>query len=194
MTACASPEKEEVSLKPYCVDMLAKEKFEVAETTVAETEEQEVVEETEEEPEETVESSVVGSVDEPEQISQIMAVDYVETEIDYVEPDYEEEMPTPADEFEYYDQTFIGTYAVTWYTREAVGYDAPGASGNGLQPYYSCAMPDYNLMNCTVLVEGYGIYHVDDVSPAGIVDLYVMYNSEIPSYGMGSANVYVIEG
>ena len=103
-----------------------------------------------------------------------------------------EELPTPADEFAYYDQTYLGTYTVTWYSREAVGYDAPGASGNGLVPYYSCAMPDYSLLNCTVLVEGYGYFHVDDISPAGIVDLYVASNADIPGYGMGAANVYIV--
>lgn len=116
---------------------------------------------------------------------------------EYVEPAPEpvevvEEMPIPADEFAYIDHSFLGTYTVTWYSREAVGYDAPGASGNGLVPYYSCAMPDYSLLNCTVLVEGYGFYHVDDISPAGIVDLYVASNADIPGYGMDSVNVYLV--
>lgn len=108
------------------------------------------------------------------------------------DPEPAEELPTPADEFAYYDQSFLGTYTVTWYSREAVGYDAEGASGNGLVPYYSCAMPDYSLLNCTVLVEGYGFFHVDDISPAGIVDLYVASNADIPGYGQGAANVYIV--
>lgn len=131
-----------------------------------------------------------------EPISEPEPIPGTEPVVEYVEPDPDpvevvEEMPTPADEFAYYDQTYLGTYTITWYSREAVGYDAEGASGNGLVPYYSCAMPDYGLLNCTVLVEGYGYFHVDDVSD-GPCDLYVMYNSEIPSYGMDTANVYVV--
>jgi len=134
-----------------------------------------------------------------ELISEPEPIPEPESVVEYVEPDPDpvevvevvEEMPTPADEFAYVDHSFLGTYTVTWYSREAVGYDAPGASGNGLVPYYSCAMPDYGLLNCTVLVKGYGYFHVDDVSD-GPCDLYVMYDSEIPSYGMDIANVYIV--
>lgn len=109
----------------------------------------------------------------------------------YSEP--QEDLPPPADSYEEAGQTYIGAYTVTWYSREEFGYDAPGASGNGLVPGYSCALPDYAYLNHTVLVEGYGIYHVDDVSPSGICDLYVASNAEIPGYGMESANVYLLD-
>lgn len=134
---------------------------------------------------------------EPEEVTEeIIEVVVVEEPIYeepvYEEPYVEEELPTPADEYAYVDQTFLGAYTITWYSREAVGYDAPGASENGLIPYYSCAMPDYSLLDHTILVEGYGIFHVDDVSD-GVCDLYVMYDSEIPSYGMDYANVYLLD-
>ncbi len=103
-----------------------------------------------------------------------------------------EEMPTPADEFAYRDMQPLGAYTITWYSRDMIGYDAPGASGNGLTPYYSCAMPDYGLLNCTIYVENYGFFHVDDVSPGGICDLYVNSVSEIPSYGQDYQMVYLV--
>lgn len=86
----------------------------------------------------------------------------------------------------------LGGYTITWYSGDKVGYDAPGASGNGLTPHYSCAMPDYGLLNCTIYVENYGFFHVDDISPDGICDLFVNSVSEIPSYGQDYQMVYLV--
>lgn len=110
----------------------------------------------------------------------------------YVDAETQEEMPAPADEFAYSGMIPLGGYTVTWYSADMVGYDAPGASGNGLTPYYSCAMPDYGLLNCTIYVENYGFFHVDDVSPGGICDLFVNSVSEIPSYGQDYQMVYLV--
>ena len=117
--------------------------------------------------------------------------------VEYIEPASEpveviEELPTPADEFAYRDMVPLGGYTITWYSRDMVGYDAPGASGNGLTPFYSCAMPDYGLLNCTIYVENYGFFHVDDISPGGICDLYVGSVSEIPAYGQDYQMVYIV--
>lgn len=109
----------------------------------------------------------------------------------YSEP--QEEMPTPADEFAYYDQSYLGAYTITWYAREEFGYDAPGASGLGCTPGYTCAVPEYWMLGHTVLIEGYGYRLATDISPDGIVDIYVASLSEIPSYGMDYANVYLVD-
>ena len=87
---------------------------------------------------------------------------------------------------------YIGFFTVTWYSRDMVGYDAPGASGLGCIPYQTCALPDYSYLGRTVYVEGYGTYLCTDISPGGICDLYVLSVNDIPSYGVGSANVYII--
>ena len=124
--------------------------------------------------------------------------DYVEAVNDqeeppvYVDVETQEEMPAPADEFAYSDMIPLGGYTITWYSADKVGYDAPGASGNGLTPYYSCAMPDYGLLNRTIYVENYGFFHVDDVSPGGICDLFVNSVAEIPSYGQDYQMVYLV--
>lgn len=110
----------------------------------------------------------------------------------YVDVETQEEMPAPADEFAYSDMIPLGGYTITWYSADKVGYDAPGASGNGLTPYYSCAMPDYDLLNCTIYVEDYGFFHVDDISPGGICDLFVNSVAEIPSYGQDYQMVYLV--
>ena len=197
LMGCSSGEAQQLT-QPYNVetartaqptpDTPESPEFEVAEAVA------EIPAEEPEEPEKVAEEPEV-SCSKLRQVAVIETFEEPEPVIEYVEPVYEEpaeEMPTPADEFAFQGQTYIGTYTVTWYTREAVGYDAPGASGNGLVPYYSCAMPDYSLLNCTVLVEGYGYFHVDDISPAGIVDLYVASNADIPGYGMGAADVYIV--
>ncbi len=109
----------------------------------------------------------------------------------YSEP--QEEMPTPADEFAYSGQQHLGAYTITWYAREEFGYDAPGASGLGCTPGYTCAVPEYWMLGHTVLIEGYGYRLATDISPDGIVDIYVASLSEIPSYGMDYANVYLVD-
>lgn len=100
-------------------------------------------------------------------------------------------LPTPADELGYQDHEYIGTYTVAWYSAEETG-NSIGAAENGLIAGYSCAMPDYSLLNCTILIEGYGYYHVDDISPDGVADIFVNSNADIPSYGMDLANVYIV--
>lgn len=85
-----------------------------------------------------------------------------------------------------------GYMTITWYSRDEVGYDAPGASGLGCIPGYTCAMPDYSLLGSYVYIEGYGTFLVSDISPSGIADIYVSSSSEIPSYGMDYQPVYLV--
>lgn len=195
LAGCGTSEPAEpVSLKPYSVQTakkaaLKQEPVEIAQAEVV-TPEPTPTSEPTPEPTPTPESSLEKEVipePEPEPVTEAVAEEPI-----YIDIETAEELPPPADSFEDTGMTYLGVYTVTWYSREAVGYDAPGASGNGLTPGYSCAMPSYDLLNCTILVEGYGIFHVDDVSPAGICDLYVSTNAEITGYGMDAANVYIV--
>lgn len=204
LTGCSQGEPVELKM-PYNVETAAqqvtgklKTEIEVAEAVIATPEPTpEPVAETPTPAPETPSEAILEPLEpisEPEPIPEPEpVVEYVEPAPDPVEVvDPVEELPTPADEFAYYDQTYIGTYTVTWYSREAVGYDAPGASGLGCIPYATCALPDYGLLGCYVYVEGYGTYLCTDISPGGICDLYVLSNADIPGYGMGSADVYVV--
>ena len=108
----------------------------------------------------------------------------------YSEP--QEELPPPADSFEETDQTYLGTYTVTWYSAEECG-NSLGALGVGLTAGYSCAMPESWMLGHTVLIEGHGMYRVEDISPDGIADIFVWSNSDIPAHGMEIANVYLMD-
>lgn len=110
----------------------------------------------------------------------------------YVDVETQEEMPTPADEFAYQDETPIGTFMITWYTRESIGYDAPGASGLGCIPGYTCAVPEYWMLGHTIRINGYGYRMATDISPDGIVDLYELENSSIPSYGVDYQECFIV--
>lgn len=122
---------------------------------------------------------------------------------DFEEPvdtgNYYEDLPDETSEVWQYEEQaadpgmqFYSAMTVTFYTRESVGYDAPGASGLGCVPGVTCAMPDMSLMGRTVYIEGFGTYLVTDRSPGGIIDIYLASNAEIPSYGTTVANVYLV--
>lgn len=89
----------------------------------------------------------------------------------YSEP--QEELPPPADSFEESNMTPLGVYHVTHYSAEACG-NAIGAAGveGGLVEGLSCAMPEAWMLGRTVLIENYGFFRVDDISPDGIADIF----------------------
>lgn len=116
----------------------------------------------------------------------------IEEVVQYTDTEVSEEMPAPADESDYQNHTLIGEYKVTWYSPEECGSNI-GALGIALTAGYSCAMPDYSMLGKTVLIENYGYYRVEDISPAGIIDIFVNSISDIPSYGVDWQNVYVVE-
>lgn len=195
LTGCGTSEPAEpVSLKPYSVQTakkaaLKQEPVEIAQADVVTPEPTPTLEPTPE-PTEPPASSLEKEAmpePEPEPVTEAVAEEPV-----YIDIETAEELPPPADSFEDTGMTYLGVYTVTWYSRDMVGYDAPGASGNGLTPYYSCAMPDYGLLNCTIYVENYGFFHVDDISPDGICDLFVNSVSEIPAYGQDYQMVYIV--
>ena len=89
----------------------------------------------------------------------------------YSEP--QEDLPTPADEFAYSEMQLLGTYHITHYSLEECGNcigaaEVPGGMVEGL----SCAMPEKWMLGHTVLIEGYGFFRVDDISPDGIADIF----------------------
>lgn len=89
----------------------------------------------------------------------------------YSEP--QEDLPTPADEFAYSEMQPLGTYHITHYSLEECGNcigaaEVPGGMVEGL----SCAMPERWMLGHTVLIEGYGFFRVDDISPDGIADIF----------------------
>lgn len=94
------------------------------------------------------------------------------------EPEYYYEDPEPM------DQQFLGLYDVTWYSYEKCGNNI-GAAGveGGLVEGVSIAMPEPWLLGHWIYVEGYGTFRVDDISD-GYADIWVIYNSEIPGYGI----------
>lgn len=167
----------------------ASDMSEKPEPTPTKEPEENVVETTKEEA--AVEESQPEIEEEIAEVVEEVAVEQAEEPV-YVDVETVEEMPTPTDEFAQGGSTLLGTYTVTWYVPTEYGGNI-GALGVPLTDGYSVAMPDYSLLGHTILIEGYGYYCVQDVSPSGIVDIFVNDLSEIPSYGMDTANVYLID-
>ena len=89
--------------------------------------------------------------------------------------------------------TDIGTFTVTFYCPCAECCNGNvGALGVELTPWYSIALPDYSYLGRTFYVDGFGYFRCEDVSPAGICDIFVSHHSEIPSYGMTTAYLWEV--
>ena len=142
-----------------------------------------------------------ASVKEPEapQISQESEEPYInipEVESDNtgenIEVQEEVEMPTPADEFEYREWQLLGTYHVTHYSLEECG-NCIGAAEveGGMVEGLSCAMPEYWMLGHTVLIENYGFFRVDDISPDGVADIF--HYDAASAVGEDWQNVYLVE-
>ena len=87
----------------------------------------------------------------------------------------------------------IGTFTVTFYCPCAEHCNGSvGALGVELTPWYSIALPDYSYLGRTFYVDGFGYFRCEDVSPAGICDIFVSHHSEIPSYGMTTAYLWEV--
>ena len=86
---------------------------------------------------------------------------------------------------------YIGNFKITWYAWELVGNNngARGVEG-GMIPGYSCAVPEQWMLGKYIYVDGYGFFRADDISPKGIIDLFVTSVSDIPSYGQDFKDVY----
>lgn len=110
------------------------------------------------------------------------------------EPQQEQEMPTPADEFAYTELEWqlLGVYHVTHYSAEACG-NAIGTAGveGGLVEGLSCAMPEAWMLGHTILIENYGFYRVDDISPDGVADIF--HYAKKDAVGEDWQNVYLVE-
>lgn len=89
----------------------------------------------------------------------------------------------------------IGAFTVTFYCPCAEHCNGSvGALGVELTPWYSIALPDYSYLGRTFYVDGFGYFRCEDVSPAGICDIFVSHHSEIPSYGMTTAYLWEVTG
>lgn len=109
----------------------------------------------------------------------------------YEEPVYAVEETTAEVE----SLVLFGTYTVTFYCpcSECCNGNI-GALGVELTPWYSIALPDYSYLGRTFYVDGFGYFRCEDVSPAGICDIFVSHHSEIPSYGMTTAYLWEVVG
>ena len=115
---------------------------------------------------------------------------------------YEEPVEVCYEEEEVYEDSSssgtladIGTFTVTFYCPCAEHCNGSvGALGVELTPWYSIALPDYSYLGRTFYVDGFGYFRCEDVSPAGICDIFVSHHSEIPSYGMTAAYLWEVTG
>ncbi len=96
--------------------------------------------------------------------------------------------------------TYVGDWTVTFYDDcpECVGQYAgmmQTASGNVPTAGWTVAAGPSYPFGTILYIEGFGYYEVQDRGVSdGWVDIYVNDHSEIPSYGMTSAAVYIVEG
>ena len=103
-------------------------------------------------------------------------------------------MPTPADEFEYTQDQWqpMGVYYITHYSAEECGNNigALGVEG-GLTEGWSIAMPEPWMLGHTFLIENYGIFRCEDLSPDGIADIF--HYSEADAVGADYQMVWLVE-
>lgn len=94
--------------------------------------------------------------------------------------------------------TYVGDWTVTFYCdcAQCVGQYAGmmmTASGNTPIPWYSVATGSSYPFGTRLYIEGFGEFIVHDRGvPDGWVDIFVSSHSEIPSYGMTMASVYIM--
>ena len=92
------------------------------------------------------------------------------------------------------EMELIGNYNLTFYCPcPQHCNNSLGAAGVGLTPYRSVAMTNVP-MGTEVYIEGSpgydGWYIVQDISPSGIIDIFVNHHSEIPGWGTARVKVY----
>jgi 3D (Asp-Asp-Asp) domain-containing protein len=87
--------------------------------------------------------------------------------------------------------TYLGTYTLTAYC--ATG--SPCADGAYPQCNYTIACNDPSLWHRWIYIEGYGTYFVHDTGgmpSGGIIDVFVGSYDEAISFGVRSANCYLV--
>ena len=115
-----------------------------------------------------------------------------ESELEEFYPEPQEEMPTPADEFEYREWQLLGTYHITHYSAEECGNCIGAAEvDGGMVEGLSCAMPEHWMLGHTVLIENYGFFRVDDISPDGVADIF--HYDAASAVGEDWQNVYLVD-
>lgn len=129
-----------------------------------------------------------------EEIIQEQVEEYIEPEpiIEQEPVEYIEEL-APAT-----NMTYAGDWTITFYCdcAECVGQYAGmnmTASGNAPIPWYSVAAGSSYPFGTRLYIEGFGEFVVYDRGvPDGWADIYVSSHAEIPSYGMTTAAVYIL--
>jgi 3D (Asp-Asp-Asp) domain-containing protein len=92
-------------------------------------------------------------------------------------------------------ETYLGIYTVTFYCPCPEHCNSwVGARGTQLTPWVSCATSDSLPFGTVINVTGFGEVVVEDRGVGdGCIDIFVSDHSEIPSYGMTTAEVYLVE-
>lgn len=92
-------------------------------------------------------------------------------------------------------ETYLGMYTVTFYCPCPEHCNSwVGARGTQLTPWVSCATSDSLPFGTVINVTGFGEMVVEDRGVGdGCIDIFVSDHSEIPSYGMTTAEVYLVE-
>lgn len=115
------------------------------------------------------------------------------------EPVIEEIEPEPVEDYTYEESlTYVGDWTITFYCdcAECVGQYAglmQTASGNTPSAWYTVAAGYSYPFGTELYIEGLGYFVVQDRGvPDGWADIYVNDHSEIPSYGMTTASVYIV--
>lgn len=128
-----------------------------------------------------------------EETVQVVIEEYIQPVVEQEPVEYVEE-PAPADNY----MTYAGDWTITFYCDcvECVGQYAGmnmTASGNAPIAWYSVAAGYSYPFGTRLYIEGFGEFIVYDRGvPDGWADIYVSSHAEIPSYGMTTASVYII--
>lgn len=89
--------------------------------------------------------------------------------------------------------TDMGTFTITFYCPCPECCDSwIGAAGVTLTEGYSIALPGYEYLGRTFYIEGFGTYVCQDVSPAGICDIFISDHNRIPGWGMTTAYLWEV--
>ena len=93
---------------------------------------------------------------------------------------------------------YLGAYRITFYDDcpQCVGkwaYMGLTASGASCQANHTCACGSDIPFGTVIYIEGLGTYICEDRGvPSGCIDIYVNYHGEIPLWGVGYFNCYII--
>lgn len=127
----------------------------------------------------------------PETVETVEAVEIAEAEIELEA--LNDVLPVPACELEESNQTYAGTYRITYYCpcADCNGGWSGTASGEPLTPGYTVACPDFSF-GTTILIDGVGYRCVQDLGVgSGQIDICVGSHEEALALGMHYSDVWI---